>query len=181
MGLLAVIATAVWVMLPAYLPNNVAVVAGGGPPIDGGRTWRGARLLGDGKTWRGLAAGTLAGLLLAIGLTAVAPAASATMGVAVPRFPLAAAVGLPAGAMLGDIGGSFVKRRLGRERGAAVPGLDQLDFAAGAVVMAAILTPGWTLRTFTPSVLVAVAVLTPGLHLLTNAIGYALGLKREPW
>lgn len=181
MGLLAVVATAFWAMLPAYLPNNVAVVVGGGPPIDGGRTWRGARLLGDGKTWRGLAGGTLAGLLVAVGLSAVEPAASAAVGLPLPTFPLAAVVSLPAGAMLGDVAGSFLKRRAGRARGAAVPLLDQLDFAAGAVVLAALVAPAWTLATFTLPVLVAVAVLTPALHLVTNGAAYLLGLKREPW
>ncbi len=181
MALLEVVATAVWAMLPAYVPNNVAVVAGGGRPVDGGRTWRGARLLGDGKTWRGLAAGTLAGLLVAAGLTAAAPAAGDALPFSPPAFPIAAAVALPAGAMLGDVVGSFVKRRTGRARGAAFPGLDQLDFVVGAVALAAVAAPAWTLATFTPPVLLAVVVLTPVLHVLTNVVGYALGLKREPW
>ena len=50
------VAVAIWAMLPAYIPNNVAVLAGGGRPIDGGRTLDdGNRALGDGKTWRGTA------------------------------------------------------------------------------------------------------------------------------
>jgi len=60
MDIVAVVVVAFWVMLPAYIPNNVAVLAGGGRPIDGGRTLGGSRLLGDGKTWRGTAAGTAA-------------------------------------------------------------------------------------------------------------------------
>jgi CDP-2,3-bis-(O-geranylgeranyl)-sn-glycerol synthase len=181
MGLIEVVVTAVWAMLPAYLPNNVAVIAGGGPPIDGGRTWRGARLLGDGKTWRGLAAGTLAGLLVAVGLTAVAPSAGDALGVAVPSFPLAAAVALPAGALLGDIAASFVKRRTGRARGASFPLVDQLDLVVGAVGLAYLGAPAWAQGVFTLPVLAAVVVITPVLHLLTNGIGYALGLKQEPW
>lgn len=181
MGLLEVVVTAVWAMLPAYLPNNVAVVAGGGPPIDGGRTWRGARLLGDGKTWRGLAAGTLSGLVVAVALTAVAPAVSDRLGIAVPAFPLVAAVALPAGALLGDIAASFVKRRTGRERGASFPLVDQLDLVVGAVGLVYLAAPAWAGSTFTAPVLVAVVVITPILHLLTNGIGYALGLKQEPW
>lgn len=181
MAVLEVVAVAFWTMLPAYIPNNVAVVTGGGPPVDGGRTWRGARLLGDGKTWRGLAAGTLAGLLLAVGLTAMAPAIERALGLTLPRFPLATAVALPAGAMMGDLVASFVKRRTGRARGAPFPLVDQLDFAAGAVMLAFVAAPGWAFTTFTPAVLVAVAVITPALHLLTNAVGYALGLKTEPW
>ena len=72
----ALVATAFWAMLPAYVPNNAAVLAGGGRPIDGGREWRGARLLGDGKTWRGTAVGTAVGVAVALALNRLAAPAS---------------------------------------------------------------------------------------------------------
>ncbi|QGX95327.1 CDP-2,3-bis-(O-geranylgeranyl)-sn-glycerol synthase [Haloplanus rallus] len=177
----SLVAGALWAMLPAYVPNNVAVLAGGGRPIDGGRTVDGRRLLGDGKTWRGTAAGTVAGVALAMGLDAVRPGAAAALGATLPSFPLRAAVGLALGAMLGDIGASFVKRRLDRERGAAVPGLDQLDFVVGALALAALLAPSWTLSTFSPARLAVILVATPLLHVTTNVGAYLLGLKSEPW
>jgi CDP-2,3-bis-(O-geranylgeranyl)-sn-glycerol synthase len=175
------LATALWAMLPAYLPNNVAVVAGGGRPIDGGRTIGGNRLLGDGKTWRGTAVGTLAGTLLALGLNLVHDAVAGTLGVGLPVFPLRVAFGLAFGAMLGDIGASFVKRRVGSARGAAFPGLDQLDFVVGALATTAVLAPGWFGTTFTLPVLVVVLIATPVLHVVTNVGAYLLGLKDEPW
>ena len=175
------VVVALWAMLPAYVPNNAAVLAGGGRPIDGGRTWNGRRLLGDGKTWRGTAAGILAGAALALVLNAVAPDVSSALGVDLPEFPLAAAVALPAGAMAGDIVASFLKRRTGRERGAAFPGLDQLDFVVLALLFAFVAAPAWFGDVFTVPVLVVVVVVTPLLHLTTNAIAYALGLKDEPW
>jgi len=181
MDVFAVVATALWAMLPAYVPNNAAVLAGGGAPIDAGRTMGGRRLLGDGKTWRGTLVGTAAGTALALALTAVAGAVGDALGVALPGFPVLAGVGLALGAMLGDIGASFVKRRTGRQRGAAFPGLDQLDFVVGALGCALVLAPGWFGRTFTLPVLVAVVVVTPLLHVGTNAVAYALGLKDEPW
>jgi len=177
----AVVVTALWAMLPAYVPNNVAVLAGGGRPIDGGRTWGGRRVLGDGKTWRGTAAGTLAGVALALGLNAVADAAGTVLGVTPPTFPVIAALGLSLGAMCGDIGASFLKRRTGRERGAPFPGLDQLDFVVGALALATLLDFGWVTDTVTLPVLVVVLVATPLLHVLTNAIAYALGVKDKPW
>ena len=177
----SLVATAVWAMLPAYVPNNAAVLFGGGRPIDGGRTWSGKRVLGDGKTWRGTAAGTIAGTLLALGLNLVNDPVSSTIAVDLPTFPIAVAIGLAFGAMLGDIGASFLKRRTGRERGAAFPGVDQFDFVIGAFAVAFIVDPGWFLATFTPGVLLVVIVLTPILHVGTNAIAYALGLKNEPW
>ena len=185
MELFAVVVTAFWTMLPAYVPNNAAVLAGGGRPIDAGRTMGGRRLLGDGKTWRGTAVGWGAGAALALVLDAIQPTAADLLGVSVPEFPLAMVVAFPLGAMLGDIGASFLKRRTGRERGAPFPGVDQLDFVVGALALAALvdLAAGlsWFAGTFTPPVLAVVVVLTPILHVATNGLAYALGLKDEPW
>jgi len=181
MDLRVVLVTALWAMLPAYVPNNAAVLFGGGPPIDGGRTWRGKRLLGDGKTWRGTVAGVAAGAALALALSAVAADVGSAVGVDVPTFPLPVALSLAAGALLGDILGSFLKRRTGRERGAAVPLVDQLDFVVGSLALTAVVDPVWFGQAFTPPVVAAVVVVTPVLHLATNGIAYALGLKDEPW
>ncbi len=176
------VAVAVWAMLPAYVPNNAAVLAGGGRPIDGGRSFGdGRRVLGDGKTWRGTAIGTAVGLLVALVLNLVRPAAVDATSLAVPAFPPLAALGLAGGAMLGDILASFLKRRTGRERGAAFPGVDQLDFVVAALLSTFLLATDWFLATFTLPVVAVVVVLTPLLHVATNAIAYALGLKDEPW
>jgi len=179
--LVDLVVVAFWAMLPAYVPNNAAVLAGGGAPIDGGHTFRGRRLLGDGKTWRGTAVGTAVGFLLALGLNTVAPEVGSVVGIGVPTFPFLAAFGLAFGAMLGDITASFLKRRTGRERGAAFPVVDQLDFVAGALVCTAILDYGWFVDTFTLPIVVVVIVLTPLLHVVTNGIAYVLGLKDEPY
>jgi CDP-2,3-bis-(O-geranylgeranyl)-sn-glycerol synthase len=175
------VAVAVWTMLPAYVPNNAAVLVGGGRPIDGGQSYGGKRLLGDGKTWRGTAGGTLAGVALAVLLNAVHPVVETATGLALPTFPLHAALALAAGAMLGDILASFLKRRTGRRRGASFPLLDQLDFVVVALALAALVAPAWFAATFTLPVVVAVLVVTPVLHLTTNAGAYLLGLKEEPY
>jgi CDP-archaeol synthase len=83
-------------------------------PVDASRMARDRRpLFGPHKTWRGLIGGALAaglaGTLLGYG------------------FALGAAFG--ALALSGDLGSSFVKRRLGRASGAAAPLLDQLPEA----------------------------------------------------
>lgn len=177
---LETVVVAIWAMLPAYIPNNVAVLAGGGRPIDGGRTLDdGKRLLGDGKTWRGTAFGTAAGIAVALVLNRIHPFVGDVV-VAEP-FPIAAAVSLAFGAMLGDILASFLKRRTGRQRGASFPGIDQLDFVVVSLLLTAVVATEWFLGTFTLPVILAVLILTPLLHLSTNAIAYALGLKDEPW
>nr|WP_227776984.1 CDP-2,3-bis-(O-geranylgeranyl)-sn-glycerol synthase [Haladaptatus pallidirubidus] len=181
MDIFDVLIVAVWAMLPAYVPNNVAVIAGGGAPIDGGRTWNGERILGDGKTWRGTIAGVTAGTLLAAGMNAMSATASDVFSVSLPDFPAIVMVAMPLGAMLGDMGASFLKRRTGRRRGAAFPGVDQLDFVVMALLLTSITAPKWTLETFTLPVLTVVVVVTPFLHLTTNMLAYMLGLKNEPW
>ncbi len=181
MDVSGVVVTALWVMLPAYVPNNAAVLAGGGRPIDGGRTLGGRRVLGDGKTWQGTAAGWAAGTAVAFVLTRFHESAGDLLGAAVPAFPLPVVFALPLGAMLGDIAASFLKRRTGRERGAAFPGLDQLDFVVGALVLAAVTDPAWTTDHVTLPVLAVVLVVTPVLHVTANTAAYALGLKDEPW
>lgn len=181
MEIVAVVIIAFWVMLPAYIPNNVAVLAGGGRPIDGGRMLGGSRLLGDGKTWRGTAAGTAAGAALALLLNQLAPTVSETLSISLPIFPALVVLALPFGAMLGDIGASFLKRRTGRQRGAPFPGIDQLDFVVGSLALAFIARPSWFLETFTLPVLAVVIVLTVILHISTNVFAYVIGVKNEPW
>ena len=54
-----------WIMMPAYLANTIAVLTGGKYPIDQGRIHSdGNRVLGDGKTWSGLIGGTLGGVFI---------------------------------------------------------------------------------------------------------------------
>ncbi|KYH26947.1 hypothetical protein HAPAU_08350 [Halalkalicoccus paucihalophilus] len=181
MGPLELLVVAFWVMLPAYVPNNAAVLAGGGAPIDGGRTWKGRRILGDGKTWRGTIVGTLVGVGVAYLLNVLRPTAVDVLGVSVPTFPLAVMITLPLGAMLGDMAASFIKRRTGRNRGAPLPGVDQLDFAVMALVLTAVVAFEWFVAVFTLALLVVVLIVTPILHVITNVLAYLFGFKHEPW
>lgn len=181
MNLLAAVIIALWVALPTYIPNNVAVLAGGGQPIDGGRTFRGARLLGDGKTWRGAIAGIAGGAMIALLLNAMHSQLTGILGIDMPVFPAAIVIAFPTGAILGDILASFVKRRTGRERGSVFPLVDQLDFLLVALLFGLLVRPDWMIEVFTPLILVVVLLLTPLLHVSTNIVAYLLGLKNEPW
>ena len=181
MDVLAVVVTAVWAMLPAYVPNNAAVLAGGGRPIDAGRTWGGRRVLGDGKTWRGTFVGWGVGAGLALALNRLNDTAAESISGIPDPFPITVVLALPLGAMLGDIGASFLKRRTGRERGAPFPGFDQLDFVVGALLLGVLANPSWFFNTFEPAVLLTVLILTPALHVTTNGIAYLIGVKDEPW
>ncbi|MEB2836558.1 MAG: CDP-2,3-bis-(O-geranylgeranyl)-sn-glycerol synthase [Desulfurococcales archaeon] len=160
-------------ILPAMVANASPVAArkllGGRRwrPLDGGRYFvDGRRILGDGKTIEGFAVGVAAGSLIAAVIALIAGDAG---------YLIAGSVG-SVGALLGDIVGSFIKRRLGLERGAPAPLLDQLDFYVGATVAIRII--GYRLDTI---VTAAFAGLIVALHIATNYIAFKLGLKEVPW
>ena len=171
--------SAIWIMLPAYLPNSVAAVFGGGTPIDGGRNFSdGRRIFGDGKTFRGLIIGISAG----IGIGLVQIWCSGAFGLEnLPVHTFRSVSLLATGALLGDLCKSFFKRRLGKERGARWPLADMYDFVAGALILTLLLYPSWIVANITLPVLIFILILTPLLHRTVNIIGYYLGVKEVPW
>lgn len=174
--IIASLFVALWVMLPAYLPNSMAAVFGGGRPIDGGKLWSdGRRIFGDGKTWRGLIGGILSGV--AIGgvelLIQNYVGFSVLTGLSI--------ILLAVGALLGDLVKSFFKRRLNKKRGEAWLIADQYDLVIGAFVLLLIFNPSWVAATITLPVAVWIIILTPLLHRGANIIGYLIGVKDVPW
>ncbi|MDH5685837.1 MAG: CDP-archaeol synthase, partial [Hadesarchaea archaeon] len=82
---------------------------------------------------------------------------------------------LALGALLGDLLGSFIKRRLGLKRGDAAPGLDQLGFVLVALLLTSLVTlPSW-------EVILTILIITPPIHIATNFAGYKLGFKSRPY
>ena len=79
------------------------------------------------------------------------------------------------GAVLGDLLGAFVKRRLNVEPGKAFPILDQLDFILGSVVL------GYAFFQVGLISILLVVVVTPPIHLATNYGAYRLGIKKTRW
>ena len=126
-------------------------------PLDGGITWRGQRLLGSNKTWRGLILGVLFG-----GVTAFFIA-----------MPIAAGLALGFGALAGDAGKSFLKRRLRIAPGRQWFVADQIDFVIGAAVVGILFLP----ITFT-HVVIAVAIAGVG-SFVTSYIGVLFGIKKS--
>jgi CDP-2,3-bis-(O-geranylgeranyl)-sn-glycerol synthase len=171
--------SAFWIMLPAYVPNPVAAVCGGGAPIDFGKTSSDTRrILGDGKTYRGLIFGILAGIgtgLLQIWL-------SNTFGLPdLPRHTLLSITLLASGALIGDMCKSYFKRRLGKERGEKWPIADQYDLVIGAFILMLLCDPSWLSAYVTIPVFIIILILTPILHRAVNIVGYFLRVKEVPW
>jgi CDP-2,3-bis-(O-geranylgeranyl)-sn-glycerol synthase len=183
-----IIVQALWIILPAYVANASAVIVGGGKPIDGGKIWKdGRRVLGDGKTWNGLFAGTFMGMTIGFAL-AVAARYFNLNGLNVfnvsdfEGFPLMFPIifSICFGGLCGDIIESFFKRRIGKERGEDWLVFDQLDFVIGAIVFSFIISTliqflgltsrNWFLENISLEHLVVIIIITPFLHILANKI-----------
>jgi|TARA_B110000881_G_C18520279_1_gene487221 CDP-2,3-bis-(O-geranylgeranyl)-sn-glycerol synthase len=208
-----------WLFLPGYLSNTTAMLGGkwipsmtGMPikPIDGGKNHSdGNRILGDGKTWNGLAGGTIGGGLIAMLTHAISSGNSiasapfldplGTYGVGSASietawfwiggewgaaFILGCILGF--GCMVGDSVGSFFKRRRGLKREGEVsskaPLLDTLPFAIFTFMFGLILLgPSIVSHTGLLMGMVILLILTPIIHRSFNVMGYKLGLKSVPY
>ena len=157
---------AIYIAIPAYVANSTPVVLGGGAPIDRGREFvDGRRILGSNKTVKGFAYGLLFG--------SVAALAEAILF----RNYLLVLAGILAslGALLGDLFGAFLKRRLDILPGHPLPVVDQLDFILGALVLTS------PLLNVTMGAVLILVIATVPIHLLSNAVAYMLRLKKRLW
>ncbi len=155
------------IIVSMMITNGSAVLVGQGYPIDLGRKFiDGKRILGDGKSFEGALIALLYGSAILILLSNIF---SVTHVIPIGIIALL-------GALLGDIVASFVKRRLGLERGSPLPIVDQLDFYIGGILLLlaiGVIMDVVVIIVFTPIVFI--------MHRLTNIIAYRLGLKDVPW
>ncbi|MGA2783313.1 MAG: CDP-2,3-bis-(O-geranylgeranyl)-sn-glycerol synthase [Candidatus Bathyarchaeia archaeon] len=157
--------SALYIIAPIYCTNGAPVLFGGGMPIDLGKILPdGEPVLGDHKTIRGFLSGLLVGAI--VGLIESKISETSLFGMAI----LASI-----GALLGDLAGAFIKRRLRIKPGNSLPGVDQLDFVLGATIAVS-----W-ISVPTLGTLVILFCVTPPIHLFTNYCAYKLGLKSTYW
>lgn len=175
-----------WFFLPAGLATLAPILATKAPlirnykaPMDFGKTYKGTRILGDTKTWRGLIVGIGAGV-------AVGGLQMLIFTLAQPSFVhtsvfdygswttlwLGGALGV--GAIVGDAVKSFFKRRIGVPPSESWLVFDQIDYIIGGCICAAVFVvlP-------LPDYLVILGVWF-GIHVLFGYIGYVTGFKKTP-
>lgn len=178
----------VWVFLPllgAFLAHAPVLRFGLFPgiarPIDGGATFRGRRIFGDNKTWRGAIVMT-SGVVAAACLLAQAPAYWSRLPEGIQHAgPLVFGLLLGLGAVVGELPNSFLKRQLDigageQERspvGIALVILDQGDFVLGAWLLLAPIR-----RMPVRGALLAFAVVV-AVHMVINLLGYAIGARKS--
>lgn len=149
---------------PAYVANAAPLLLGGGRTLDGGKLLSdGQPIFGSHKTVRGVIAGIVAGSIVGIAESFV------DSRLLVGGFLIAL------GAVLGDLLGAFIKRRLKVEPGKAFPILDQLDFVLGSLIL------GYSAFQIGLLSATLVVIVTPPIHLATNYGAYLLGIKKTQW
>ena len=179
----------VWLVLPVLIAGlfHVAVIrldllpALGSWPLDGYRTFRGQRFLGENKTVRGVLVMMVTTALVTTLIARVAPATHARLAVAALQGeqPWAWGVLLEIGYCIGELPNSFLKRQLGIAPGAIASGVrgavmwvtDQLDSVAGVLLTLSIV---WRPDLTVTACMVVLALL---LHPLVAVLMVTLGLK----
>ena len=171
--LLVLLLKSLYFFLPAYFANMAPVlfrwIPGGGKPIQ--EHW-----FGKNKTWRGIVAAVLTGILIFMlqqYLYRQWFRSWALLDYA--DFSLLLGFLLGAGAILGDLVKSYYKRKAGIPPGAKWLPWDQLDFVIGALL--------FSFLVYVPPAEITLIVLiaSPFLHVMVNYIGYLLKIKNNPY
>lgn len=162
--------------LPAGLANAAPPIANKIPllnrwntPIDLGKKVNGKRMMGQNKSWRGLAFGTFIG-----GITSwlLYPHLGTDTGNTLAHFLIGCSLGF--GALFGDAVESFFKRQIGIPSGDSWLGFDQLDYVIGSILFS---LPFVQLNFID---YVAVAIVFFVMHFVVSYFGYLLHLKDRP-
>lgn len=173
-----------WVFAPAGLANMSPVVARKfrfldklAYPLDGGRQFRGKRILGDHKTMLGLLAGMAGGLLgaaIQAGIFALAgwPETAPVNYGSASCLLFGLSIGF--GAIAGDGIKSFFKRQAGIAPGKNWFPFDQIDFAIGAVIAS---WPFFRLQWQEYALVLVVMVV---LHPVINVASWLLHFQNKP-
>ncbi len=173
--MLDIIINSFWLIIPAYCANLSPVLLKGKYPIDFRKNFvDGFRLFGDGKTIEGLFGGVFFGIFIGLLLIYLQPFITQFYALHFQHNFLTIFL-LTTGAILGDIVGSFIKRRFRIRRGDPTPLLDQLDFLILALVIVSIIID------LKLSWVIFLVIVTPLIHYSANICAFLLKLKSKPW
>ncbi len=178
MGIGQMLVRSIIFILPSYFANSIPVVLGGGAPLDFFRKFQdGQRVFGGGKTIRGFFAGIFAGILVGALEGIILSGSEWNIYSGGLQSYIAAGFLLGLGTMVGDLVGSFIKRRQKVAQGKPSVIMDQLMFLLFAFIFAY----PFASQLLTLEAIVFLAVLTYFVHVGANILANRLGLKKVPW
>jgi CDP-2,3-bis-(O-geranylgeranyl)-sn-glycerol synthase len=175
-----------WFFLPAGVANmmpifvaQVSVLKPYDAPLDFGKTFRGKRVFGSHKTWRGLAAGIIFSTIT-LGIQQLLVHHSGWLQSWTSRVDYAQLPTLVLGPLfaVGALGGDAIESFFKRQRSIA-PGhgwfpFDQIDYIIGAAIAS---VPFVSLSTMQYLALIAMWL---AIHVGASTIGYFIGVKERP-
>jgi len=152
-------------------------------PLDAGHCFRGRRIFGDSKTWRGVLVAVLGCTIgVAIQKHLIGEHAAGIARVEYARLDVVTfGVIMGVTAMLGELPNSFIKRRLNIPPGQSTKGWLAVGFYVwDQVDLLMFSLPALSLWADIDGALVATAVMvTLILHPMTSLIGYLIGARRS--
>jgi CDP-2,3-bis-(O-geranylgeranyl)-sn-glycerol synthase len=161
----------VYFFLPVYFANMAPVILKKLPALNQ-PVWE--RKLGKNKTWRGIVVAIVMGTLIFY-LQKVAYQNGFTSIALIDYTDFSIMLGflMGLGAIVGDMVGSYYKRKANIAPGKPWPVYDQLDFVVGAFAFSFIV--------YIPpaEMFLVILILSPLLHVLFNLIGYWLKFKKN--
>jgi len=199
---LAIMGLSFFILVPAFATNGMMVLVGSIKnirrfPIDNGKTFKdGERIFGEGKSWNGFIGGWITGFLISAAICwffflKIAEAEMYSgfkfidqdyiLNFSFGLYPLTSAkywlsqFFIALGSPVGDLIGSFFKRRKKVKRGEVYLFWDQNDFIIISSLIACIWYP------YTWYFWIFVLLITPILTALANWVGYLMGKKDVPW
>jgi len=179
---------ALWVYFPAAIGNMTPILVAKSSwkplrnwtaPMDFGKTFRGHRIFGTHKTWRGLLTGMVVSTII-LAVQQVIFRHTPAMQNLLHGFDFGHLPTLIAGPLfgLGALGGDAIKSFFKRQRNTP-PGeswfpFDQIDLPLGALVFT------WPLIHPRLSVAIAAVLLGLAAQLISSYLGYLMHLKDKP-
>ncbi len=144
-------------------------------PVDANKTLGGEPIFGKNKTWRGIIAAPLTGMLIVWLQQSLVDipwfASLSIINYKTTSLWFGFLMGL--GAIIGDLVKSFIKRRFKIPPGVSWFPFDQIDYVVGALLFTAPLYfPGWEF---------AIGTIVVGIvmHLISNVLGHLLKLRKD--
>ncbi|MDP4007458.1 MAG: CDP-archaeol synthase [bacterium] len=183
--ILQFLAICFYFILPAYAANVAPVLAKRfnvltqlAVPIDCNLKLRGKPVLGPHKTLRGFLVGTIAAISVTLSQTLLYPLFPfPTLGLVdyAQVNPLLLGFLLGFGSLLGDSFGSFIKRRIGKNPGEPLLGLDQTGMAIAAILAVSRAYP------LSGGVILILITMTFLWHITAAKTAYLLKIRSEKW
>jgi CDP-2,3-bis-(O-geranylgeranyl)-sn-glycerol synthase len=168
-------------MLPAYFANMAPVMVKKtfnklAFPIDFNRKINNKPVFGKNKTFRGLIFGVLFAIITAF-IQFLFYRNNIFTDISIADYSGWLLLGflMGAGAVLGDLAESFVKRRMNYKPGKSFIPWDQTDFVIGALIFV------YPIIMLSLNKIIIILLLSFVLHIIVNHIAFYIGVRKERW